>query len=190
VSALVLPALFLAAILLNAKRLKPSGEEKHPYLKPSTQASYIRLMESFSKELEPKASDYPCWYGGSYTDWGVLTICITPSYFEPERLEAIKEHVAIITLGGNIRYEPCKYSYRRLSEAMDILNGILLSGQTPAMADSVYGIALSGGKENRIVTCLKECTNESIIEFKNSFLNSVPDSNCIVFTQGFPAILE
>ncbi|MCL1914777.1 MAG: hypothetical protein FWG10_13110 [Eubacteriaceae bacterium] len=94
--------------------------------------------------------------------------------------------MAQITLGGNVRYEPCKYSYRELAETKDILESFFLSEGTPAIEDSVYGIANSGGKENRIVVYLKEYTDESIMEYKSSFL----DLKCIVFTQGFPAFLE
>lgn len=104
---------------------------------------HVKLMESFSQEPIPDASDYSDWYGGSYmNEQGKLVIYITPDYFKDVQLSKVKEEVITIVGSDDILFEPCEYSFRHLTEMMDYLNSIKMSPSKSTIGDSFNSLCI------------------------------------------------
>ncbi|HVI42942.1 MAG TPA: hypothetical protein VM577_20235 [Anaerovoracaceae bacterium] len=151
---------------------------------------YIKLIDSFSQEPVPVASDYPDWYGGCFmNDQGKLVIYVTPDYSEGVQLLKVEEEVINIVGSDDILFEPCEYSYRYLTETMDYLNSTMLGAKGLAVADNFNSFGVYD-KENRVIVFQEADTNKSITadESIKEFMNNAYDKGCIIFaeSEGMP----
>lgn len=147
---------------------------------------YVKLIDSFSQEPIPSASDYPNWYGGSFmNDQGKLVICVTPEYSEGLRLLKVKAEVISIVGSDDILFEPCEYSFRYLTETMDYLNSIMLDTKRLAVSDNLNNFGICD-KENRIFVFLENCDESSI----KMFSKNVDDLGCIIFAKSKGSLVK
>ena len=138
------------------------------FLENQSRASeiYSRLNESFGKVEERKTSDYPDYYGGSFTNSdGKLVIYVKGN------IEDYKK-VLIERAGTNdIIFKPCQFSYKNLTEIMDTLNAYKLNNADSPICANFNSYAILDA-ENRIVVELDEYNEEQIAAFKKQVIDS------------------
>ncbi len=127
---------------------------------------YSRINESFGKIEERKTSDYPDYYGGSFTNSdGKLVIYVKGN------VEDYKK-VLIETAGtDDIIFKPCQFSYKNLTEIMDTINAYKFNHADSPICANFNSYAILDD-ENRIVIDLDEYNDEQIAAFKKQVIDS------------------
>lgn len=127
---------------------------------------YSKLNESFGKIEERKISDYPDYYGGSFTNSdGKLVIYVKGN------VEDYKK--ALIDRAGtdDIIFKPCQFSFSNLTEIMDTINAYKLNHADSPVCANFNSYSILDAK-NRIVVDLDQCNDEQIAAFKKQVIDS------------------
>lgn len=129
--------------------------------------NYANLLRSFSPNAVRVATDYPSYYGGSFiNEDGKLVILIT------DDLAKGKEKVIQTVANVNIEVKPAQYSFRVLTQIMDILNSFVAQEckENPVAQNFVaWGIT---DAQNRVDVILKDNSEECIAAIKKLIIDS------------------
>ncbi|MDD3024713.1 MAG: hypothetical protein PHE26_12535, partial [Syntrophomonadaceae bacterium] len=127
---------------------------------------YSRLNESFGKIEERKVSDYPDYYGGSFTNVDGKLVIYVKGNVEDYKKELLKKAGT-----DDLIFEPCNFSFKELTEIMDTINAYKLNNADSPICANFNSYAILDA-ENRIVVDLDEYNEEQIAAFKKRVINS------------------
>ena len=138
------------------------------FLENQSKASevYSRLNESFGKIEERKVSDYPDYYGGSFTNVDGKLVIYVKGNVEDHKKEFLEKAET-----DDLIFEPCNFSFKELTEIMDTINVYKLNNADSAICANFNSYAILDA-ENRIVVELDEYNKEQIAAFKKRVINS------------------
>lgn len=141
---------------------------KMPFLENQSNSGelYEKLNMSFGPIEKRKSSDYLDNYGGAYiNDDGKLVIYIT------EEVNTNKA-MFIERIGTkDVLFEPCKFSFRTLTEIIDDLNEFKMKKAHEPICSN-FNVFLLDDVKNRIIVELDEHNEEQITAFRNHVLDS------------------
>jgi hypothetical protein len=111
----------------SAEELKSMKRFDQSFLEKQSRAyeAHEKLIHSFGPVGMLKASDYPEYYGGNYiNDEGNLVVYVTGNIadYKQDFLQRSGTYEIIL--------EPCKYSFKTLTQIMDVLNTYKLEKPT------------------------------------------------------------
>ena len=128
--------------------------------------AYSKLNQSFGEVGNLKASDYPNYYGGAFTnDDGKLVIYVKGEIADHE--EDFKKRAGT----NEIDFKTCEYSFKELTEIMDAINDYKLNKRDNLICDNFNNYALMD-RENRIIVQLEDYGDEQIAAFKEQIIDS------------------
>ncbi len=145
--------------------------------------NYLRLQQALGgKEGTTEAKDYPEYYGGSSVGPdGRLTVRIVGDTAEG------RAKIAALVGDGDFDVQPCRFSYRTLSAAMDSLDRFMLeASEDDSVRRNVVSITMMPYGENHIAVGLLDNSEDKIAAFRRRTM----DSPMLVFEQAEPIEFE
>jgi len=128
--------------------------------------AHDKLIQSFGTVETIKACDYPEYFGGDYiNDEGKLVIYVKGDITD------YKQDFINRTGTNNIILEPCKYSFKTLTEIMDILNAYKQTKPDDPVSSNFNSYEILDN-QNKIVVNLDEYNQEQVDAFKTQVLDS------------------
>lgn len=141
-------------------------------LKPLTDSNLqknIAAYETFVQQCydtRTNVEHYPDFYGGAYlSSTGDFTVKLTDISVDNE--VAVKELIGL----DDLIFEKCSYSYNQLLSVKSIIDNYMTTHSGTTHLDNIQSVYVDVF-ENKVVVCLKQCTNSSIIDFESRIVKS------------------
>ena len=152
----------------SSEEIKSMERFDKAFLEKQSKASesYLKLNESFGKVEERKADDYPEYYGGSFINYDGKLVIYVKGDIADHKNDFVKK-----VGNDDIIFEPCKFSFKELTQTMDTINAYKLKNADSPICANINSYAFMDG-ENRIVVQLDEYNDEQIAAFKKQIVDS------------------